>query len=180
MFNLLCKTLISAPVLAYPNFSLPFIIQTDASLYAAGAVLSQVSLDGIERPIAYCSQTLNKHKCNYTFTEHECLAMIFALKAFRAYVYGTKFEIVTDHASLRWLHNLKEPEGRLACWALKLQVYDYSILRWPGSKHQNADILSQLPGVQALKAKSEDLFTYLLDQTKIHSSPDIQSIILRL
>ena len=106
--------------------------------------------------------------------------MIFALKQFRAYVYGTKFEIVTDHASLRWLHNLKEPEGRLACWALKLQAYDYSILHWPGNKHQNADGLSRLPAVHALTAKSEDLFTYLLDQTKIHSSPDIQSIILRL
>ena len=54
-FDLLRKALISAPVLAYPDFSLPFVIQTDASLYAAGAVLSQVSLDGIECPIAYCS-----------------------------------------------------------------------------------------------------------------------------
>ena len=106
-FNLLHKALISAPVLAYPNLSLPFIIQTDASLYAAGAVLSQVSLDGIERPIAYCSQILHKHKCNYTVTERECLAVIFALKQFKAYIYGTKFEIVTDHASLSWLHNLK-------------------------------------------------------------------------
>ena len=95
-----------------------------------------VSLDGIERPIAYCSQILNKHKRNYTVTKRECLAVIFALKQFRAYVYGTKFEIVTDHASLRWLHNLKEPEGRLACWALKLQAYDYSILHRPGNKHQ--------------------------------------------
>ena len=93
-FDLLRKALISAPVLAYPNFSLPFVIQTDASLYAAGAVLSQVSLDGIERPIAYCSQTLNKHEHNYTVTEHECLAMIFALKQFRAYVYGTKFRLL--------------------------------------------------------------------------------------
>ena len=106
--------------------------------------------------------------------------MIFALKQFRAYVYGTKNEIVTDLASLRWLHNLKEPEGRLACWVLKLQAYDYSISHWPGSKHQNADGLSQLPAVHALTAKSEDLFTYLLDQTKIHSLPDIQTIILRL
>ena len=107
--------------------------------FAAGAVLSQVSLDGIELPIIYCSQTLNKHEHSYTITERKCLAMIFSLKQFRAYVYGTKFEIATEHALLRWQHNLKEPEGRLACWALKLQAYDYSISHWPGNKHQNAE-----------------------------------------
>ena len=113
-------------------------------------------MDGIERPIAYGSQTLNKHERNYTVTECECLAMIFALKQFRAYVYGTKFKIVTGHDSLRWLHNLKEPEGLFALWALKLQAYDYSILHWPGSKNQSADGLSQLP-----------LFTPLLPNLKI-------------
>ena len=58
------------------------MIQTDASLYAVGAVLLQVSADGIERPIAYCSRSLNKHKRNYTVTERECLAVIYALKQF--------------------------------------------------------------------------------------------------
>ena len=94
MFDLLCKALISAPVLPYPNFSLPFIIQTDASLYAAGAVLLHVSLDDIECPIAYCSNTLNKHEYNYIVTKLECLAVIFALEQFRAYVYGIKLRLL--------------------------------------------------------------------------------------
>ena len=153
-FDLLRKALISAPVLAYPNFELPFVIQTDALLYAVGAVLSQLDSEGIERPVAYCSRSLNRHERNYTVTERECLAVVYALKQFRAYVYGTKFDVVTDHASLRWLHNLKEPEGRLARWALKLQAYDYRILHCPGNKHQNADGLSRLPAVHVLNQES--------------------------
>lgn len=67
--------------------------------------------DRVERPVAFCSQTLNSHEQNYTVTEQECLAAIYAFKQFRVYVNGTKFEIITDHASLQWLQNLKEPEG---------------------------------------------------------------------
>ena len=104
-------------------------------LYAVGAVLSQLDSEGNERPFAYCGCSLNRNKCNYTVTERECLAVVYALKQFCAYVYGTKFDVVTNHASLRWLHNLKEPEGLLACWALKLQAYDYRILHCPGNKH---------------------------------------------
>ena len=113
-FTLLKNSLSLAPLLAYPDFDKPFIVQTDASLKALGAVLSQVDKDGIEHPVAYSSQVLNKHERNYTVTKRECLAIIFAVKQFQVYVHGVEFSVVTNHASLKWLQTLKEPEGCLA------------------------------------------------------------------
>ena len=94
---------ITAPVLHYPDFTRKFILQTVASHSAIGAVLSQIADDNKEHPVAYCSQTLNSHKHNYTITERDCLAVIFACKQFHVYIHGTMFEVVTDHASLSWL-----------------------------------------------------------------------------
>ena len=71
--------------------------------------------------------------------------MIYSYKQFQTYIHGTKFSVVTDHSSLQWLQNLKEPEGQLARWALKLQAYDFEILHRAGKVHQNADGLSRLP-----------------------------------
>ena len=74
--------------------------------------------------------------------EKECLSNIYVCKQFRVYIHGTRISVVTDHALLRWLHNLKEPEGQLARWVLKLQAYNFEILHRPGTSHQNADKLS--------------------------------------
>ena len=99
---------------------------SSASAYGVGYDLEETGVAGVEFPagnkcpVAYYSYSLNKHERNFTIIEQECLAVVYAFKQLCAYVYGTKFEIVIDHASLRWLHNLKEPEGCLACWALKL------------------------------------------------------------
>ena len=97
-------------------------------MFAVGAICSQVDKHGIDHLIAYCSQTLNSHEKNYTVTKKECLAVIYACKQFRVYVHRTLFTVVTDHASLRWLHNLKEPEGRQPRWSLKLQAYNFNIV----------------------------------------------------
>ena len=83
------------------RFDKPLIIQKDASLTALGAVLSHVDKDGTEHPVVYSSQVLNKHERNYTSTEQECLAFIFAVKQFQVYVHGVKFSVVTNHASLK-------------------------------------------------------------------------------
>ena len=107
-----------------------------------GTVLSQLDDENVEHPVVYCSQTLNPHKNNYTVTEKECLAVIYACKKFRVYIHGTRFSVATYHASLIWLLNLKEPEGLLARWALKLQAYNFEILHCPSTLHQNVDGLS--------------------------------------
>src|SRR5436190_18592636 len=98
-FDILKEKLTTAPVLKYPDFTQEFIVTTDASDYAIGAVLSQGTV-GQDRPIAYASRVLSRAEQNYSTTEKELLAIVWAVKHFRPYVYGTKFKIVTDHKPL--------------------------------------------------------------------------------
>lgn len=120
-FEIKRLALADSPILHCPIFKRQFIVHTDALLTAIGAVLAQIGDDGEEHPIAYCSRTLNVHKRIYTITEHKCLAVIYAYKHFRVYLHGVHFKVVTDHALHFWLQNLREPEGRLARWALKIR-----------------------------------------------------------
>ena len=94
--------LCTAPVLEYPRFDEPFIITTDASNFALGAVLSQGEI-GKDPAIAYASRSLHKAETKYYTYEKEALAIMFTIKTFRNYVYGNKFTIVTDHKPLLWL-----------------------------------------------------------------------------
>lgn len=140
--NILC----TKPLLQYPDFSKPFIITTDASNFAIGAILGQGEI-GKDLPIAYASRTMTEAEINYTTTEKELLAIIFAVKHFRPYVYGRKFTLVTDHKALVWLDQLKDPTigSRLARWKIKLQGYQYKIVYKPGRVNANADALSRNP-----------------------------------
>ena len=89
----------SAPVLARPTFDAQFVVQTDASDTGIGAVLLQV-IDGQERVLEFASRTLSSAERNYSVTERECLAVIWAIKKFRPYVEGYHFLVVTDYSSL--------------------------------------------------------------------------------
>lgn len=143
-FDELKSKLTSAPVLIYPDFTKPFILTCDSSNYAIGSVLSQGPI-GKERPIAYASRTLNKSECNYSTTEKELLAIIFGCKTFRPYLYGRKFQIVTDHRPLKWLFNHKDPSSKLQRWRLKLEEYEYEIVYRKGKLNSAADALSRYP-----------------------------------
>ena len=101
----------SSPILALPNFSLDFVLGTDASGDGLGAVLSQMT-NG-EQVLANASRALSRSERKYCATRCEMLALVRAARHFRPYLYGKKFILQTDHHSLQWLHKFKEPEGRL-------------------------------------------------------------------
>lgn len=141
-FLKLKSALISAPVLSNPDFSRPFKIQCDASDIGIGAVLSQ-DFDEGEKVIAYMSAKLTSTQRKYTATERECLAVLMALDKFRPYVDGVHFTVITDHASLLWLLNLKDPTGRLSRWALKMQHFDMTLVHRKGKENVVPDALSR-------------------------------------
>ncbi|KAJ4440581.1 hypothetical protein ANN_08726 [Periplaneta americana] len=143
-FEMLQAKLSSAPLLQYPDFTKPFIITTNASGYAIGAILSQGKL-GQDKPISYANRTLIQAELHYTTTEKELLAVVWACKHFRPYVFGGKFQIVTDHKGLIWIFNVKDPSSRLIRWKLLLEEYDYEIVHRAGKRHCNADSLSRNP-----------------------------------
>ena len=135
--------LTNEPLLQYPDFTKPFVLTTDASNEALGAILSQGPI-GRDLPIAYASRTLINAEKNYSTTEKELLAIVWGCKQFRQYLYGRRFTIVTDHKPLTWVFNVKDPSSRLLRWRLKLEEYDYEVVYKPGARNTNADALSRI------------------------------------
>ena len=144
-FDSLHTQLTSTPILAYPNFKKPFLLDTDASDSGIGAVLSQFDEAGREHVIAYGSRSLTKAKRQYCVTRRELMAVVTFVKHFRTYLLGNKFTLRTDHGSLTWLCNFRDPEGQLARWIELLQEYDFDIVHRQGKVHCNADALCRRP-----------------------------------
>ena len=133
------------PVLAFPNFTSDFHLETDASGLGLGAVLSQEQTDGTMRPLAYASRTLQPHECNYAATEMEALGVVWAVKHFQQYLYGFRCHVHTDHEALKSLLNSPHPSGKLARWGLAIQELDLIIHYKPGRVNQKAEALSRAP-----------------------------------
>eukprot|EP00731_Ephydatia_muelleri_P023001 Em0015g584a len=144
-FEILCHLLSSPPILSYPDFTKPFILDTDASNDGIGGVLSQLDKDGREHVVAYGSRLLTKPERNYCVTRKELLAVVTFVTHFRTYLLGHTFTLRTDHGPLTWLYSMKEPEGQVARWLEKLQEYNFEIVHRKGLRHINADALSRLP-----------------------------------
>ena len=100
-FQRLEQLFCSAPILAYPDFGKNFALQTDASDYGVGAVLSQLNDSGNEKVIAYASKALSPRQQKYSTTEKEALAVVFGTGHFRVYLLGRHFKLITDHNALR-------------------------------------------------------------------------------
>ncbi|CAN6723582.1 unnamed protein product [Malus baccata var. baccata] len=142
-FNQLKELLTTTPIIVPPDWSLPFELMCDASDYALGAVLGQRK-DKRPHVIYYASRTLNDAQLNYSTTEKELLAVVFALDKFRSYLIGTKVIVFTDHAALKYLLTKKEAKPRLIRWILLLQEFDIEIRDKKGSENVVADHLSRM------------------------------------
>ncbi|KZS10344.1 Uncharacterized protein APZ42_025213 [Daphnia magna] len=137
-FGLMKQAIVSAAFLAYPE------MHPDACDYGLGAVL-KLRVNNIERPLAYASRLLSLSESNYSITEKECLALVWAVKKFRSYIWGMNTLVVTDHHALCWLLTKKDLAGRLARWSLQLQEFLLRIIHRNGRLHTDADAFSRYP-----------------------------------
>lgn len=142
-FKSLKTLLTTSPILVQADYTNPFILRTDASDYALGACLLQGESSNDERPIEYASRLLTSAERNYSTTEREALAVVWAVERFRGYIDGHLVHVRSDHQPLKWLFSVKSPSGRLVRWAMKLQAYDLQIEYTPGKVNVIADTLSR-------------------------------------
>ena len=111
-----------------------------------GPVLGQLHENVEEHPIiAYASHKLQLRETKYSAVEKECLAIVWALKYFKYYLYGQALTIYTDHKPLTWSNTMKNSNQRLMRWILTLQEYHYKVYHWPGAEIKSADGLSRGP-----------------------------------
>ena len=143
-FGALQAALIDAPILAFPTETGLYVLDTDASNFGLGGVLSQIQNDQ-ERVVAYCSRALRPSQRRYCTTKREMLAAVAMCIQFRSYLRGARFTLRTDHKSLVWLHHFKDTEGMMSRWLHALQQFQFSIVHRPGKDHGNADGLSRAP-----------------------------------
>ncbi|CAN0898822.1 Retrovirus-related Pol polyprotein from transposon 17.6 [Linum grandiflorum] len=125
-FTRLKKELTSAPIMLPPDWTLPFELMCDASDFAVGAVLGQKK-DGKLHAIYYASKLLNDAQLNYTTTEKELLAVVYAFDKFRSYLMGSNTIVYTDHSAIKYLLSKKDAKPRLLRWVLLLQEFDLEI-----------------------------------------------------
>ena len=158
-YRILKNSLLRPPILTHYNPEAELELRTDASNAGLGAHLVQIE-DGQPKLLACASRTLTPNEKNYGVTEKECLAIIWAVKRFRPYLFGRKFTIVTDHCGLTYLMTAKDLANRLARWSLTLMDYQFDIQYNKGKLHTDADFLSRNPFAeereQMKKRKTED------------------------
>ncbi|KAL6473492.1 hypothetical protein MHYP_G00170530 [Metynnis hypsauchen] len=148
-FTYLKHVLSNPPVVAFPDFSLPFFLYTDASCSAIGAVLAQKHSNH-ENVVAYASHVLTKAERRWSTYDRELWAIVWAVRHFRHYLYKQPFVIITDHKPLVGLRKIpidNDRTGRRARWALELDSFEWTVLYREGQSHSNADALSRRPDV---------------------------------
>nr|GEV54652.1 reverse transcriptase domain-containing protein [Tanacetum cinerariifolium] len=142
-FRTLKEILTEAPILIAPNWDQPFKLMRDASDYVVCTVLGQ----RVEKhfwPIHYASKTINQVETNYTTTEKEMLAVVYAFEKFRSYLIMNRSIVYTDLSALKYLFAKKDAKARLLCWILLLQEFDFKVIDTKGAENYAADHLSHL------------------------------------
>ena len=143
-----------AETLAYFKNECRTRIVADAGATGIGAVLTQLQ-GGLWRVISYASRNLTDVERRYSQTEKEGLALVWACKRFKQYVFGREFELETDHKLLQCIYNKSsKPSARIERWVLRLQGYNFKVIYRPG-KTNIADALSRLNSVNQKDCRSE-------------------------
>nr|GEY32780.1 hypothetical protein [Tanacetum cinerariifolium] len=140
-FQTLKKNLTEAPILIALDWDMPFEIMYDASDFAIGAVLGQRQ-DKHFRPIHYANKTMTEAESNYTTTEKEMLAVVYAFEKFRSYLILNKSIVYTDHTTLKYLFAKKDSKARLLRWVLLLKEFTFKVVDTKGAENLAADHLS--------------------------------------
>ncbi|GKA25315.1 reverse transcriptase domain-containing protein [Tanacetum coccineum] len=164
-FQTLKNKLTEAPILIAPNWDLPFELMCDASDYAIGAVLGQRHEKHF-LPIHYASKTMTEAESNYTTTEKEMLAVVYAFEKFRSYLIMNKSIVHTDHSALKYLFAKKDAKARLLRWVLLLQEFDFKVLDTKGAENLAADHLSRL----------ENPYENILDPKEINETFPLETL----
>jgi hypothetical protein len=190
-FDTLKQKMVIAPILVFPDWSKEFHVHVDASSIVLGAVLAQPGVGDIDHPLAFSSRNLSTTEINYTTTEREGLAMVYALQKFRHYVLGGNFKMFTDQSALKYLFN-NLVFGCIICrWILLFQEYDFDIVVKPGRMNKGPDQLSRLehgeeptnledtlPDVQLLEIiKVDDHFTEIVQFLSTGMAPHKYTVI---
>ena len=172
-FQNLKTKLLCAPVLAYPDMTKPFVLETDASDSGVDAVLSQPQDDGAFHPVAYASRSLTSAESNYGVTELVelvTLAVVWALIHFRGYLYGNSITVYTDHAAVKTVLETPNPSGKHAHWWSKVYesgVKSISIEYKSGKSNMNADALSRNPVGRTIQQVEDQVAAIQTESTLI-------------
>jgi hypothetical protein len=135
---------VTMPILVFPDWSKEFHVHVDASYIALGEILAQPRGGDIDHPLSFSIRKLSTSEINYTTTEREGLAMVYALQKFRQYLLGGHFKMFTDHFALKYLVNKLVLGGRICKWLLLFQEYDFEIIVKLVRMNKGPDHLSRL------------------------------------
>ena len=171
-FQDLRLALASEPVLVYFDPDKETYLKSDASLYALGAVLTQLH-NSHERVVAYASQALTPQQQKWGVPQQECYAVVWAVKRFQKYLDGIQFTLFTDHHALCSLFAIKDPQGKLARWAVIIQGFDFQIRFKEGSCNADADCLSRLPTLLSQSVNFVELQDLIEGQQKAITQGEI-------
>jgi hypothetical protein len=136
--------MVTEPILAFPDWTKEFHVHVNAYSIDLGDVLSRPGGGDIDHPLSFASRKLSTAEINYTTTEREGLAMVYALQTFLHYLLGGHFKMFTDHSALKYLVNKPVLGGRICRWLLLFQEYDFEIIVKPGRMKKGPDHLSRL------------------------------------
>ena len=166
-------------VLSYPDFDKEFHVATDASNHGIGAVLYQ-EVDGKRKYVSFSARAITTSESGYGSTKRELLAIIFALKQFRPYLFGSPFKLYTDHKALIFMFTQKHLNQMLENWLETLLSLDFTVYHRPGIKNILPDKLSRFYDSDPIPSQQESSIMHLEQEVPIHSRDPLESTVVPL